>query len=70
MNEQQAWQATIGQLQMEMPKASFDTWVKDAQLLTCENGVFNEQDDGGAEFAHGGRGRHREPQEKRLGIVG
>jgi chromosomal replication initiator protein len=40
MNAQQAWQATIGQLQMEMPKASFDTWVKDAQLLICENGVF------------------------------
>jgi chromosomal replication initiator protein len=40
MNEQQAWQATIGQLQMEMPKASFDTWVKDAQLASNENEVF------------------------------
>ena len=40
MNAQQAWQATIGQLQMEMPKASFDTWVKDAQLVSCENEVF------------------------------
>ena len=40
MNAQQAWQATIGQLQMEMPKASFDTWVKDAQLLSCEENLF------------------------------
>ena len=40
MNAQQAWQATIGQLQMEMPKASFDTWVKDAQLVSCENEVY------------------------------
>jgi chromosomal replication initiator protein len=31
MNLQQAWQATLGQLQMEMPKASFDTWVRNAE---------------------------------------
>jgi len=33
MNVQQAWQATLGQLQMEMPKASFDTWVRNAHLV-------------------------------------
>ncbi len=37
MNSQQAWQATLGQLQMEMPKASFDTWVRNAELLRLEN---------------------------------
>ncbi len=37
MNTQQAWQATLGQLQMEMPKASFDTWVRNAELLRLEN---------------------------------
>ncbi|MEJ5313154.1 MULTISPECIES: chromosomal replication initiator protein DnaA [Anaerolinea] len=40
MNPQQAWQATLGQLQMEMNKASFDTWVKDAQLISSEGGEF------------------------------
>ena len=25
---------------MEMPKASFDTWVRDARSLSCENGVL------------------------------
>ncbi|WP_322509723.1 chromosomal replication initiator protein DnaA [Anaerolinea sp.] len=40
MNPQQAWQATLGQLQMEMNKASFETWVKDAQLISVEGGDF------------------------------
>ena len=37
MNAQQAWQATIGQLQMELSKASFDTWVKNTQLISLED---------------------------------
>ena len=41
MNAQQAWQATLGQLQMEMPKATFDTWVRDAQLINHEGNTFN-----------------------------
>jgi chromosomal replication initiator protein len=40
MKAEQAWQAALGQLQMEMPKASFDTWVKNAQLLSYEDGIF------------------------------
>lgn len=40
MNAEQAWQATLGQLQMEMPKATFDTWVRDARFLGAENGHF------------------------------
>ncbi|HNB50574.1 MAG TPA: chromosomal replication initiator protein DnaA, partial [Anaerolineales bacterium] len=40
MNAEQAWQATLGQLQMEMPKATFDTWVRDARFLGAENGNF------------------------------
>jgi len=40
LNAEQAWQATVGQLQMEMPKASFDTWVRDARLLSHENNLF------------------------------
>ncbi|MFZ3071002.1 MAG: chromosomal replication initiator protein DnaA [Anaerolineaceae bacterium] len=36
MNAQQAWQATLGQLQMELSKASYDTWVKNTQLVEFE----------------------------------
>jgi chromosomal replication initiator protein len=40
MDAVQAWQSALGQLQMEMPKASFDTWVKDSQVMAYENGTF------------------------------
>ena len=40
MKAGQAWQAALGQLQMEMPKAAFDTWVRGAELLTYEDGSF------------------------------
>lgn len=40
MNTEQAWQSVLGQLQMDMPKASFDTWVRDTRPLTYENGVM------------------------------
>jgi chromosomal replication initiator protein len=42
MNSEQAWQSALGQLQMEMPKASFDTWVRDTKVFGYdeEKGVF------------------------------
>ena len=42
MNAQQAWQATHGQLQMEMSKASYDTWVRDTQVVRFDedNGIY------------------------------
>jgi chromosomal replication initiator protein len=40
MDATQAWQSALGQLQMEMPKASFDTWVRDTQLASYEDGLF------------------------------
>jgi chromosomal replication initiator protein len=40
MNPEQAWQAALGQLQMEMNKATFDTWVRDARFLSFDNGNF------------------------------
>ena len=40
MKAEQAWQAVLGQLQMDMPKASYETWVKDAQLVAYEDGEF------------------------------
>jgi chromosomal replication initiator protein len=40
MDAEQAWQSALGQLQMEMPKASFDTWVRDTQIYSYDDGVF------------------------------
>ncbi|HSQ17191.1 MAG TPA: chromosomal replication initiator protein DnaA [Anaerolineales bacterium] len=40
MKAEQAWQAAVGQLQMEMPKAAFDTWVRDAEMIAYEDGMF------------------------------
>ncbi len=40
MDAAQAWQSALGQLQMEMPKASFDTWVRDTRMIRCEEGVI------------------------------
>jgi len=40
MNAERVWDAALGQLQLEMPRAAFDTWVRDAELLTHEDGTF------------------------------
>lgn len=40
MNAAQAWQVVLGQLQMDMPKASYETWVRDAVLVSYEDGLF------------------------------
>ncbi|HSO13327.1 MAG TPA: chromosomal replication initiator protein DnaA [Anaerolineales bacterium] len=38
MNAEQAWQSVLGQLQMEMPRASFDTWVRDTRPVSYNDG--------------------------------
>ena len=30
------WQATLGELKLQMPRATFDTWVKDTIVVGCE----------------------------------
>lgn len=40
MNAEQAWQTVIAQLQMDMPRASFDTWVRDTRPVGYENGIL------------------------------
>ncbi|HEY6074253.1 MAG TPA: chromosomal replication initiator protein DnaA, partial [Anaerolineales bacterium] len=40
MNAEMAWQSVLGQLQMEMPRASFDTWVRDTRPLSYERGIL------------------------------
>lgn len=36
MNPENAWQATLGQLQLEMSKAAFETWVSSAEFLSYD----------------------------------
>jgi chromosomal replication initiator protein len=40
MNVEQAWQSVLGQLQMEMPRASFDTWVRDTRPVSYQDGTL------------------------------
>ena len=40
MNAEQAWQSVLGQLQMEMPRASFDTWVRDTKPISYQDGTL------------------------------
>jgi chromosomal replication initiator protein len=40
MEGKQAWQAALGQLQLEMPKAAYDTWVRDAELISVSEDTF------------------------------
>ena len=41
MNAEHAWQSVLGQLQMEMPKASFDTWVRDTKAVHFEQDTLS-----------------------------
>jgi chromosomal replication initiator protein len=40
MTPESAWKATLGELELQMTKATFNTWLKDARLLTCEDNEF------------------------------
>ena len=40
MQSERLWQAALGQLQVEMPRAKFETWIRDAELLSYEDGEF------------------------------
>ena len=40
MSPQDAWQATLGQLELQLNRATFETWVKGSRLLAYEDGTF------------------------------
>nr|PZN54267.1 MAG: chromosomal replication initiator protein DnaA [Chloroflexota bacterium] len=40
VNPKDAWNAAYTQLEMQLDRASFDTWLRDAVLLKCEGDVF------------------------------
>jgi chromosomal replication initiator protein len=37
---EQVWQTTLGELQMQVTRATFETWVKDTRVLSYEDGEF------------------------------
>ena len=38
--ERNIWQAALGELRLQMTKATFDTWVRNTRLLSCQDDVF------------------------------
>lgn len=40
MKADQIWQAALGELQLQMTKATFDTWVKSTSVISYEDGSF------------------------------
>ena len=40
LTPKEAWQATLGQMQLQLNRATFDTWLKGAELVTHEDGEF------------------------------
>jgi chromosomal replication initiator protein len=40
MKPQEIWQAALGSLQLQMTRATFDTWVKDTRVISYEDGTF------------------------------
>ncbi|MBZ5585830.1 MAG: ABC transporter permease, partial [Acidobacteriia bacterium] len=37
---ERAWQMALDQLRLDMPKASFDSWVRDTSFVSFEDGIF------------------------------
>jgi hypothetical protein len=40
MRPDKAWASALGQLQFEMPKAAFENWIKNTELVSYDDGVF------------------------------
>lgn len=40
MTPEAAWKATLGELELQMTKATFNTWLKDAHFLSCEQDTY------------------------------
>ncbi|MCK4451540.1 MAG: hypothetical protein KAX26_13210, partial [Anaerolineae bacterium] len=40
MKSDHIWSAALGELQLQMTQATFDTWLRDSRLLKYEDGTF------------------------------
>src|SRR5512138_3926037 len=41
LSPRDAWQATLGQLEVQLDRAVFNTWLKGAEIATYEDGDFS-----------------------------
>ena len=40
MNADQTWKSALGELELELTRATFNTWLRDARLVAYEDGTF------------------------------
>ncbi|MFQ5408453.1 MAG: chromosomal replication initiator protein DnaA [Anaerolineales bacterium] len=40
MKPEQVWQAVLGELQLQMTRSTYDTWLRDTQLVAYEDGTY------------------------------
>ena len=40
MRPESVWSATLGELQLQVSRSTFDTWLRDARLVSCEAGEY------------------------------
>lgn len=40
MKPQEVWQATLGELQLQMTRDTFNTWLKPTRVISCEDGTL------------------------------
>jgi len=40
MDANRIWQAALGELQLELTRATFETWLRNSRLVACEDGIF------------------------------
>ncbi|MBU0494510.1 MAG: chromosomal replication initiator protein DnaA [Chloroflexi bacterium] len=40
MTPKEIWQAVLGQLQLQVTPADYDTWIRDTQVISSEDGLF------------------------------
>lgn len=40
MDVKRIWQAALGELQLQLTKATYDTWLRDTTGIACEDGAF------------------------------
>ncbi|MBC8264752.1 MAG: chromosomal replication initiator protein DnaA, partial [Anaerolineales bacterium] len=40
MNANQIWQAALGELQLQMTRPTFDTWLKNTRAISYEDGTL------------------------------
>ncbi|MDP6793335.1 MAG: DnaA N-terminal domain-containing protein, partial [Anaerolineales bacterium] len=40
MRPEKVWRAALGELQLQVSRSTFDTWLRDARLVSCEDGKY------------------------------